>query len=154
MVITMAQVANNVENVREQLLKETQAKADEQNKTRTGKGTRLRVGQTRGKNPQVITFENFDESQPATLPESIAEFMELTGVKTEPAIVALLVDGFNSSAYVAASDPIAEYVNPAWGEDVQRQFRLVVRNYSNATGASIEEAVALIKPGIEKSQAK
>jgi hypothetical protein len=53
-----------------------------------------------------------------------------------------------------ASDPVAEYVDATWSEDVQKQFRLVVRNYSNATGVSIEDAVALIKPGIVASQSK
>lgn len=129
-------------------------KADEQNKTRTGKGTRVRVGQTRGKNPQVISWEAFDDSQPETLPASLSEFMEISKVSDEKEIVSMLIDGFNAQAYTAASDPIAEYVNAAWPDDVQKQFRLVVRNYSNATGASIEDAVALIKPGIEAAQAK
>ena len=150
----MASNATNVSDVRNQLLEETQKKADEQNATRTGKGTRVRVGQTRGKNPQVITWEAFDDSKPDTLPATLAEFMEISKTQDEKTIVSYLVDGFNSAQYTAASDPIAEFVNPAWSEDVQRQFRLVVRNYANATGVSIEDAVALIKPGIEASQKK
>ena len=130
------------------------SKAEETNKTRTGKGTRVRVGQTRGKNPQVITWEAFDDSQPETLPATLSEFMEISKTQDEKVIVSMLIDGFNAQQYTAASDPIAEFVNPAWNEDVQRQFRLVVRNYSNATGVSIEDAVALIKPGIEASQKK
>ena len=63
-----------------------------------------------------------------------------------------LIDGYNDAAYTAASDPVAEFVDATWAEDVQKQFRLVVRNYANATGVSIEDAVALIKPGIVKSQ--
>ena len=129
-------------------------KAEEANKTRTGKGTRIRVGQTRGKNPQVISWEAFDDSKPDTLPASLSEFMEISKVSDEKEIVSMLIDGFNAQAYTAASDPIAEFVNAAWPDDVQKQFRLVVRNYSNATGASIEDAVALIKPGIEAAQAK
>lgn len=131
-----------------------QAKADETNKTRTGKGTRVAVGQTRGRNPQVISWERYDESQPDTLPKTLSEFMENAKISDEPTIVSFLIDGFNSAAYTAASDPVAEFVDLSWPEDVQKQFRIVVRNYSNATGVSIEDAVALIKPGIVKSQAK
>jgi hypothetical protein len=131
---------------------EVKAKAD--NEARTGVGTRVKVGQTRGRNPQVISYEVFDESKPDTLPKTITEFMEVTKVNDEPSIMGFLLDGFNSASYVTASDPVAEFVEATWPEDVQKQFRLVVRNYANATGVSIEEAVALIKPGIVKSQAK
>lgn len=150
----MATEAKSASDVREAQVAEFQKKADATNETRTGKGTRLRVGQTRGKNPQVINWEAFDESKPDTLPGTLSEFMELTKVSDEKAIVSYLVDGFNSQAYTAASDPIAEFVDPSWDEDVQRQFRLVVRNYANATGQSIEDAVNLIKPGIVASQKK
>jgi hypothetical protein len=129
-----------------------QGKADETNKARTGKGTRVKVGATRGKNPQAISYEAFDESLPDTLPKTLSEFMEVSKIQDEPTIVGFLIDGYNAAQYTAASDPIAEFVNPTWPDDVQKQFRLVVRNYSNATGVSIEDAVALIKPGIEKSQ--
>lgn len=129
-----------------------QAKADEINAARTGKGTRVKVGSTRGKNPQVISFENFDEGKPETLPLTLSEFMEVTKVSDEKVIVSMLIDGFNSQAYTNASDPVAEFVNPAWSDEVQKQFRIVVRNYANATGVSLEQAVALIKPGIEASQ--
>lgn len=147
----MATQATSTSDVREQLVKEMEKKADETNKTRSGKGTRVRVGQTRGKNPQVITWEAFDESQPDTLPKTFAEFTSLTKIEDEATIVNLLIDGYNSSQYTAASDPIAEFVNPTWPDEVQKQFRLVVRNYSNAAKVSIEDAVSIIKPGIEAS---
>ena len=134
-----------------------QTKADTENQKRTGKGTRLRVGATRGKNPQAISYEAFDESKADTLPLTLSEFMEVTkpfGGDVEKTIVEWLIGGFNDAQYTAASDPIAEYVENYWPEDVQRQFRLVVRNYSNATGVSIEDAVKLIKPGIEAAQKK
>ena len=131
-----------------------QAKEDKLNEGRTGKGTRVAVGMSRGKNPVEVVYEAFDESKPDTLPKSLSEFMDLTKVSDEPAIVGFLVDGYNSAQYTAASDPVAEFVNPAWDDDVQKQFRIVVRNYSQATGVSIEDAVALIKPGIEASQKK
>lgn len=132
---------------------EMEAEEKKLNEGRTGKGTRAFLGMTRGRNPQKIQYEAFDESQPDTLPKTLSEFMEIAKVSDEPTIVGYLLDGFNSAAYTAASDPVAEFVEPTWSEDVQKQFRLVVRNYSNATGVSIEDAVALIKPGIVKSQA-
>lgn len=130
-----------------------EAKANETNKTRTGKGTRLKVGQTRGRNPMVITFEQFDESLPDTLPKTLGEFMEVSKISDENTIVSFLIDGFNSASYVASSDPVSEFVDQTWDDDVKKQFRIVVRNYATATGSSIEDAVALIKPGIVKSQA-
>lgn len=128
-----------------------EAEAKAQNDKREGKGTRIKVGSTRGKNPQVISFEAFDEAQPATLPTTITEFTELTKTPDEKTLVEYLVEGFNAISYTAASDPIAEFVNYAWPEDLQRQFRLVVRNYSTATKVSIEDAVNLIRPGIDAS---
>jgi hypothetical protein len=128
------------------------AKAAEENKNRTGKGTRVRVGQTRGRSPQVISWEAFDESLPDTLPKTLSEFMDVAKVTDEAIIVSYLIDGSNSAAYTKASDPMAEFVDLTWSEDVQQQFRLVVRNYANATGVSIADVVALIKPGIVASQ--
>lgn len=132
-------------------------KEKELNKDRTGKGTRIMLGMTRGRNPQEIKYEAFDESQPATLPVDVAEFMSLyessVGSKlSEPTMVSFLIDGFNSASYSAASDPVAEFVDAAWDDDTKKQFRIVVRNYSIATGNSIEDAVALIKPGIVAAQ--
>lgn len=146
----MTEVAKTaLEIAREKL--ETEATA--QNTSRTGKGTRIKVGSTRGKNPQAVSFEQFDLAKPETLPVSVAEFMELTKTTDEPTLLSYVLDGFNDAMYSAASDPIAEFVNPEWEQDVQKQFRLVVRNYATATGVSIEDAVNLIKPGIEKASA-
>jgi len=131
-------------------LEKVQAEADKTNKERTGVGTRVRVGQTRGKNPMVISWEAFDESQPETLPKSIKDFMEITKVQDEPTLVSYLIGGLNDANYTAASDPLAEYVNLAWPQEAQTQFRLVVRNYSRGASVSLEDAVALIKPGFEK----
>lgn len=127
-----------------------EADALKTNAARTGKGTRVKVGSTRGKNPQPISFEQFDTSLPDTLPKTLSEFMDLVSEadKTEAAIVGFIVDGFNDAQYTAASDPIAEYVDYSWPEDIQKNFRLVVRNYSTGAKVSIEDAVALIKPGI------
>lgn len=137
------------------LREKLEAEAEATNKSRSGKGTRLKVGSTRGKNPQPISFENFDTAQPDTLPKTLSEFMDIVSEedKSEASIVSFIIDGYNDAQYSAASDPIKEYVNPSWPDDVQKGFRLVVRNYSVNAKVSIEDAVALIKPGIEASQA-
>jgi hypothetical protein len=131
-------------------LEAKQKEADTANAARTGVGTRVRVGQTRGKNPMVISWEAFDESKPETLPTTIANFMEVTSVKDEPSLVSFLIGGLNDANYTAASDPLAEYVDLTWPQDAQTQFRLVVRNYSRGAGVSLEDAVTLIKPGFIK----
>jgi hypothetical protein len=61
-----------------------------------------------------------------------------------------LIGGYNDANYTAASDPLAEFVELTWKDDVQTQFRLVVRNYSRGANVSLEDAVALIKPGFVK----
>ncbi len=124
------------------------------NEGKTGKGLRTFLGMTRGRNPQKIQYENWDETQKETLPSTLSEFMELTKIQDEAKIVSFLVKGHNETLYTEASDPVAEFVDASWDEDVKKQFRLVVRNYSNATGVSIEDAVNLIKPGIVASQSK
>ena len=120
------------------------------NKTRTGVGTRLQAGMTRGKGTMVITWEAFDNSIPETLPTTIQQFMDTTAVKDEPSLVNFLIVGYNDANYTAASDPLAEYVDPTWPADAQTQFRLVVRNYSRGAMVSLEDAVLLIKPGFAK----
>jgi hypothetical protein len=131
-------------------LENAQKAADEKNKSLEGVGMRWRVGQTRGKNPMVISWEAFDESKPDTLPKSMKEFMAITGVNDEPELVSYLIGGINDANYTAASDPLAEYVDLSWPQEVQTQFRLVVRNYSRGAQVSLEDAVNLIKPGFVK----
>lgn len=131
-------------------LRKKEMEADVTNASRTGLGVRVRVGQTRGKNPQVITWEAFDDAIPATLPTTIQSFMDTVNVKDEPTLVSYLIAGFNEAAYTAASDPLAEYVDLSWPQDAQTQFRLVVRNYSRGANVSLEDAVNLIKPGFIK----
>lgn len=134
--------------------KEIAAKELDANKDRTGKGLRIFFGMTRGRNPQMIQYENWDVSKPDTLPVSLSEFMDLRKLSDEKDIVRCLISGDNDILYAEASDPISEFVDLTWSEDVQKQFRLVVKNYANATGKPIEEVVALIKPGIVASQQK
>lgn len=131
-------------------LEARQAEADKINATRTGVGLRVRVGQTRGRNPVVVSWEAFDESKPETLPTDPSQFMEITGVKDTSVLLGYWIAGYNDAAYTAASDPLAEYVENSWPAEAQAQFRLVVRNYSRGTGVSLEDAVALIKPGFVK----
>ena len=72
----------------------------------------------------------------------------------EKGIVRRLILGDNDVFYSEASDPVAEFVDPTWPDEVKKGFRIVVRNYATNAGVSIEDAVALIKPGIVASQAK
>jgi hypothetical protein len=146
----VTKMATEAQSPRELEVERKQKEADILNASKTGVGTRQRVGQTRGKNPVVITWEAFDESKPETLPTSIQQFMEVTGVKDEPSLVNNLIAGYNDSAYTAASDPLAEFVDPTWPDDAQAQFRIVVRNYSRGAMVSLEDAVVLIKPGFAK----
>jgi hypothetical protein len=118
------------------------------NAGRTGKGTRISVGMSRGKNPQKVVYESFDESQPDTLPKTLSEFMDLSKTQDEAVIVSYLIDGFNSAMYSNASDPVAEYVDASWPADLQTRFKTIIRNYSRDAGVSIEDAVSLIKPGV------
>lgn len=143
-------MSDDQKTAKELELEAKQKEADTTNTARTGVGTRVRVGQTRGKNPMVISWDAFDESKPETLPTSIQQFMEVTSVKDEPSLVSFLIGGLNDANYTAASDPLAEYVDLAWPQEVQTQFRLVVRNYSRGASVPLEDAVALIKPGFVK----
>ena len=143
-------MSNEERTAKEVELEAAEKAAEEVNKTRSGIGTRVEVGQTRGKNPLVISYERFDESKPETLPTSIQQFMEVTGVKDEPTMVSFLIGGINDANYKAASDPLREFVDLTWPPEAQTQFRLVVRNYSRGAQVSLEDAVNLIKPGFVK----
>jgi hypothetical protein len=123
------------------------------NSKRTGKGLRKTVAQTRGKGSMVITFEAFDENQPETLPTSVVEFVQLTGISDDAKLASLLVEGFNAVTYREASDPIAEFVVSSWPDDIKLAFRNAVRNTAKATGMSFEQVADFIKPQIEKKLA-
>lgn len=123
-------------------------KETEANKDRTGKGTRVFFGMTRGRNPQMIQYENWDESKADTLPVSLSEFMDLRKITDEKDVVRRLILGDNEILYSEASDPIAEFVDASWPDEFQKQFRMVIRNYAAAAKVTIEDAVALLKPSI------
>lgn len=130
-------------------LKAAQAKADETNKARTGKGLRVRVGQTRGRNPKVIEWEAFDTDQPTTLPESPAEFAEITKTADQKLFVSYLIDGYNAAMYSAASDVLSEYVEPNWPADLVKSFKQAINGFVSSAGVSVEDAVSLMKPKIQ-----
>lgn len=113
----------------------------------------LAKGKTRGKNPRDIEYERFDREMPDTLPKSLEEFSAVTGVVDEPGIVDLLIDGYNLAQYSAASDEIGEFINDEWSKEFQLLFRNAVRSYSKLSGDSIEDTVALVKPGVDKKWA-
>lgn len=121
------------------------------NEKRSGKGTRLKCSNTRGKGSIAIKYEYFDESKPETLPTSMEEFTTLTKIEEETVLVKLLISGYNDLKYTEASDPIAEYVNLEWDDARQLAFRSIVRSMTkNAAGTmSLEEVVEMIKPKFE-----
>ena len=134
-------------------LKETfdaEIAAADVNDSRTGKGTRLNVSSTRGRNTQVVTYEAFDEGDSKTLPESIAEFMALSGVDDEALLVSFLITGYNDNSFRIASDPVQEFVNPVWPAEVAKSFKDSVKTLvKNGVFESIEEAVSAIRPKVE-----
>jgi hypothetical protein len=107
-----------------------------------------KAGKTRGKNPRDISFKVL-----SAIPKSLKQFAEVTGTSAESDMCEYLYEGFNSLSYSAASDELGEYIPDSWDKETQSQFRLTVRNYSKITGLSIEDAVNLLKPGIEKGLA-
>lgn len=138
----------------EKRLAEATAKAEEVNKGKTGRGTRQVVGQTRGRNPQVITYEEFDKQKPETLPETLDEFMKLTATNDEKVILGYVLDGFNDAAYREASDPVAEFIESSWPDEIKKNFRVIVRNYAAMLGLSIEDAANAVKPNVMKGLAE
>lgn len=146
----MADTLTADEQTRKDAMEAAEKNAETQNATRSGKGTYLAVSSTRGKNPTPITYESFDESKPDTLPESVAEFVSLTGIGDEAALVAYLITGFNDNSFRIASDPVAEFVNSAWPAEVQKSFKDSVKTLvKNRVFGSIEDAVMLLKPQVE-----
>lgn len=149
----MAEVLDAKETEKEATNKEYQAKIDALNANRTGVGTRAAYGYTRGKGSMPFIYERFDDAQQDTLPKSMQEFVSTTKVAGDAELTKLAIAGYNEKLYTEASDPIAEHVNPSWDDETKTRFRLVVRNYMVGVGSSLDEAVALIKPGFEKALA-
>lgn len=112
-------------------------------------GPRWKVGATRGKNPQIITFEFLDQSQPDTLPKSVPDFMAQITDNTDT-LLDYLIRGYNDAKQEAASDPLAEHVSDVWSPEVQLTFRTAVRNYAKGLQMELDEAVAIIRPGFAK----
>lgn len=125
--------------------------ADEENKGRSGKGTRVKVGSTRGKNPKAITWESFNLDLPETLPSDAAEFLSLTKTTDDKLFTSYCLDGFNSAMYSNASDVLSEYVEANWPPELVVNFKKAVNGYASSTGVSLEDAVSVIKPGVVKA---
>ena len=121
------------------------------NASRSGKGTRFVLANTRGKGSIQIKYEAFDSDVVGSLPETVQEFMTLTGVEDESALVSFLVTGFNDASYKRASDPVSEFVNPAWPSEIAESFKLAVKNLVKAgvAGGNLEAIVAIVKPGVD-----
>lgn len=130
--------------------KEIEAEEVKLNAGKTGKGLRFFIGLSKGKNPQKVQYEGFDESQPDTLPVNMDEFMTLTGVDSEPVIMSYVIDGYNSAQLATAADPSNEFVDASWPLDVQKQFKAAVKNAAAASGVSIEDMATILKPSIDK----
>jgi hypothetical protein len=157
-------VAEDVEKAKAETIKarntDMEKREKELNAGKTGKGTRTFLGMTRGRNPIEIQYEQWDEAAKDSLPVTLSDVIEIhksrgqEGDAAEKDIVRRWVLGDNDLLYAEASDPISEFVDKSWPDDVQKQFRLVVRNYSVGCSVSIEDAVAIIKPGFSSGQAK
>jgi hypothetical protein len=146
------------EKAKAEALAAAKAAAKLENDTRTGKGTRQFVAQTRGRSTTIITYENFDLSQPETLPTDFGEFVSLAKLSNdangEKQFLTYAIRGFNESKLEIASDPVAEFVDATWPDDVQLRFKNIVRNYAKDANVSVEDAVTIIKPGIAAAFAK
>lgn len=140
---------------------EMEAREKVLNASRTGKGTRVSLGMTRGKNPVEVQFENWDETQPDTLPVEFKECMDVLEARgitdsrqQQLEMVRRFILGDNEILYTEASDPVAEFMEPNWSDDIKKNFRMVVKNYATGAFVSIEDAVNIIKPGIVAGLAK
>lgn len=146
----MADEKTQQEQEREAALEAAKDAAKTVNAGRTGKGLRQAVSSTRGRNVMPVTYESFDTDEAATLPESLAEFMELSGINDEAQIVSFLITGFNDNSFRVASDPVAEFVNLSWPAEVQKSFKDSVKTLiKSGVFADVESAVSAIKPSVE-----
>ena len=148
----MAKKAKTMANETTEVTK-LEAEVKQENAARSGKGTRLVLANTRGKGSIQIKYEAFDADFAGSLPETVAEFMSLSGVEDESTLVSFLITGYNDANYKRASDPVSEYVNPAWPSEIAESFKLAVKNLVKA-GLDIEKVVAMVKPGIDASFTK
>jgi hypothetical protein len=121
----------------------------EKNAAITGVGERWKVGSTKGKNPTIVIYKFFDQSQPETLPKDVEEFSNT--VTTDPTtLLDYLIRGRNEYLQEMAQDPLGEYVSNVWSPEVALTFRTAVRNYAKGLEMELEDAVAIIRPGFAK----
>ena len=159
--LTAAQEKEQEKEAREARKAEIDAKELEANKDRTGKGTRVMFGFTKGKGSQLIQYENWDESKADTLPVDLQECIGvlnqrgLTADKdVESALVKRFILGDNELLYAEAADPVSEFVDPIWPDVVQKSFKMVIKSTAVNNGMTIEETVALIKPAYVAAEVK
>jgi hypothetical protein len=150
-----AETTGAVAEAQESELEVARKKADEENKKLgTSVGLRKFVGRTRGKGSVLISWNQFDDSVPESLPKTHEEFMNVAGISADEKGAAELLDlmirGYNARAYEAASDPIAEYVNAAWPDEIQTGFRTVVRTYARNLEIPIDEAATEVRARYDK----
>jgi hypothetical protein len=137
--------------------KEIAEKQKDANQNKKGIGVRTFYGMTRGRNPQMISYDQWDVDQEiekvSTVPTSFAEVLDinktrgLDGDAAEKEIVKRWLLGDNEMLYKEASDPVAEFVEASWDDADKKAFKLVIKNYATSTATSIEDTVALFKPG-------
>lgn len=141
---------------REEATAAKQKLADAENATRSGMGTRQVVGTTRGRNTVPFIYEAFSGDFADSLPKSVDDFLGFTKLDGDnPLVVTYLIEGYNSISESNGSDPLNEYIDSTWPEDVQKRFKVVIRNYSQDSNMSIEDTVDLLRDGIVKGiQAK
>lgn len=139
-------MSDDMQVQREQMEREAAA----ENATRSGIGTRVFVGATRGRSTQVIKYEAFDTSKPETLPTSVEEVCTVLNITSESELLPLLFEGANAAAYRAASDPLSDYINPVWSEEAKAKFKVTVRSYAAAMEISLDEAAEEIAAKLNK----
>jgi hypothetical protein len=137
------------EEAREAALKAIQTEVDGLNTPLTGKGLRWAAGMTRGKNPNAIKWQHFDEEKPETLPESLEEFATLSGVADAKKFLVFVISGYNDEQYRLASDELNEFIEPHWNQETVTQFRFAVRNAVKLSKKPLETVVIAIKSMME-----
>ena len=140
----------------EQVKTALELEVSELNKNLTGKGMRWVLANTRGKGSIQIKYLAFDSDVVGSLPETVSEFMDLSGDADELVLVSYLITGKNDASYKKASDPVSEFVNPAWPDEIAENFKLAVKNLVKAgvAGGNLEAIVAIVKPGVDESYSK
>src|SRR5206468_3828212 len=102
----------------------------------------------KGKGSKEVKWDELNR-----VPDSVAEFSQVTGTKSEAELCSYLFAGFNEKNYSEAADEIGEFVDDNWSWITKEQFRAAVRGMSKlfAGSKTIEEIAAMMKPGADAS---